>query len=410
MRVVSEKNGIDDNELYARNNAVGFLRLVCALVVIYTHAYPLGGFGFDPITRALHDNLGALAVATFFFLSGFLVTRSYERTSNPIRFLWHRALRIMPGFWICLVVMVGGVGPLVWIIEHWSLAGYFTYPVDRPLSYLTSNAWLDMRQTGVAGIFAHLPEGFFVNGALWTLANEGKCYILLALLGWCVLRLRVPLIYPFAFAVLLLYINAPRQMDAIPLVTAVRWWFGPDVFMLQASYFFAGATYYAYRRRIVVRRAFFVCATLGVLLASLVGVQLLVLPLAVPYTVLWLALRLPTRHVERYGDISYGLYIYGWPVMQILVLLGVARLGPVPLAVASIVVTVPFALLSWRYVEAPCMHLKRGRRFLARRHTYGPTATTISPTNDAGRLSPSLPKSTRLTSVPGPSRQRYWRS
>jgi len=218
------------------------------------------------------------------------------------------------------------------------------------------------------------------------------------------------LIYPFAFAVLLLYINAPRQMDAIPLVTAVRWWFGPDVFMLQASYFFAGATYYAYRRRIVVRRAFFVCATLGVLLASLVGVQLLVLPLAVPYTVLWLALRLPTRHVERYGDISYGLYIYGWPVMQILVLLGVARLGPVPLAVASIVVTVPFALLSWRYVEAPCMHLKRGRRFLARRHTYGPTATTISPTNDAGRLSPSLPKSTRLTSVPGPSRQRYWRS
>ncbi len=364
VRVMSEKKGIDDNELYARNNAVGFLRLVCALVIIYTHAYPLGGFGFDPITRALHDNLGALAVATFFFLSGFLVTRSYERTGNPIRFLWHRALRIMPGFWICLVVMVCGVGPLVWIIERWSLAGYFTYPVDRPLSYLTSNAWLDMRQTGVAGIFAHLPEGFFVNGALWTLANEGKCYILLALLGWCVLRLRVPLIYPFAFAVLLLYINAPRQMDAIPLVTAVRWWFGPDVFMLQASYFFAGATYYAYRHRIVVRRAFFVCATLGVLLASLIGMQLLVLPLAVPYTVLWLALRLPTRHVERYGDISYGLYIYGWPVMQILVLLGVARLGPVPLAIASIVVTVPFALLSWRYVEAPCMRLKRGRRFL----------------------------------------------
>jgi len=364
-----KQQGIDDDQLHARNNAVGFLRLVCALIVIYTHAYPLGGFGFDPITRALHDNLGALAVATFFFLSGFLVTRSYERMGAPVRFLWHRALRILPGFWTCLVVMVFGVGPLAWLIERGSLAGYLAYPVDRPLSYLTTNAWLDMRQTGLAGVFAHLPEGFFVNGSLWTLANEGKCYILLALLGWCALRLRAPSIYPFAFIVLLLYINAPRQMDAIPLVAVVRWWFGPDVFLLQASYFFAGATYYAYRRRIVVRRPFFLCATLGVLLSSLVGLQLLVLPLAVPYTVLWLALRLPARHAERYGDISYGLYIYGWPVMQVLVLLGVARLGPVPLAVASIALTAPFALLSWRYVEAPCMRLKHGRfavRFLKR--------------------------------------------
>ena len=137
-----KQQGIDDDQLHARNNAVGFLRIVCALIVIYTHAYPLGGFGFDPITRALHDNLGALAVATFFFLSGFLVTRSYERMGAPVRFLWHRALRILPGFWTCLVVMVFGVGPLAWLIERGSLAGYLAYPVDRPLSYLGSdNQW-----------------------------------------------------------------------------------------------------------------------------------------------------------------------------------------------------------------------------------------------------------------------------
>ena len=82
-----------------RRNAFGLFRFALAALVIVSHCYPLGGFGRDPleVVTAGRLSLGLFAVAMFFVLSGFLITRSASRTS-AIRFLWHRFLRIFPGY------------------------------------------------------------------------------------------------------------------------------------------------------------------------------------------------------------------------------------------------------------------------------------------------------------------------
>src|SRR3954451_5058370 len=86
-------------------NAIAFFRMVLAILVIASHSFALGGFGPDPfgrITEGQH-NLGAIAVSLFFLLSGFLITRSVLRSRSVGRFLWHRFLRVFPGYWVCLL-------------------------------------------------------------------------------------------------------------------------------------------------------------------------------------------------------------------------------------------------------------------------------------------------------------------
>src|SRR5271165_7335160 len=89
-----------------KNNSIGFLRFLFAGAVIWSHSFGLGGFGIDPVQRYSGgtETAGTLAVAGFFFLSGFLITRSYGTSGSIVAFMWHRFLRIFPGFWVCLAI------------------------------------------------------------------------------------------------------------------------------------------------------------------------------------------------------------------------------------------------------------------------------------------------------------------
>lgn len=99
---------------HSRENGFGALRLLLALAVVAGHAVPLGFGGGNPgtgVTRGQSD-LGTLAVCGFFVISGMLVTRSAVRL--PVgRFLWHRALRLLPGLWCCLLVTALVAAPAV---------------------------------------------------------------------------------------------------------------------------------------------------------------------------------------------------------------------------------------------------------------------------------------------------------
>src|ERR1700730_3329908 len=87
------------------NNAFGFLRLTLAVFVIFSHSLALGGFGMDRLEVLTQGqyHIGLWSVAMFFVLSGFLVCRSASVSRSVARFLWHRFLRIFPGYWVCLV-------------------------------------------------------------------------------------------------------------------------------------------------------------------------------------------------------------------------------------------------------------------------------------------------------------------
>ncbi|HEY0613986.1 MAG TPA: acyltransferase [Candidatus Elarobacter sp.] len=354
-----------------RHNAIGFLRLAFAALVVVSHAYPLGGFGDDPVSRwsGGHEDLGNLAVAGFFVLSGFLITRSAERSRTIPRFLWHRFLRIFPAFWTCLVVTVVVLAPAAALLEGRSLAGYLAAEPDAPLRYLAVNADLTMRQYGIGGLLDRVPYPRAFDGSLWTLRFEFGCYAAIAALAALqVLRRRRSLLAALT-AVLFAVYAVPV---AIAGLTSAR--FPLDVIAQGNNrlvcelivYFFLGGCAYAYRDRIPLTRS-----------AGIAGLLIGIVALHSPFygvfstlgftaATLWLAAELPLRDVDRRIDLSYGLYIYAFPLQQLCVLAGLARMGLAVYVAVPLLGALTMACGSWFAVERPALSLKEATPFALR--------------------------------------------
>ena len=115
---------------------------------------------------------------------------------------------------------------------------------------------------------------------------------------------------------------------------------------------------YLYAQRIPMRPVLGLIAA-PILIASLAfGGYAVFGRIAFAYLCMWLAVYLPIRSYERRGDFSYGLYIYGWFVAQMLAVFTVYQLGPVGFLTVSAVLSLGCAVLSWHLVEAPAQRLK----------------------------------------------------
>jgi peptidoglycan/LPS O-acetylase OafA/YrhL len=159
------------------------MRLGLAGVVAFVHALAVG-FGHQPQVNG--TTLGDLAVDGFFVLSGFLVTASLLRTRSVSRYLWHRALRIMPAFWVCLLVLAVLVAPVLALLQGRAPLSVWTAEQDSAGAFLVRNGALLIQQWGIAGLPVGVPEPGVLDGSLWTLFYEAVCYglvVVLAVLG-----------------------------------------------------------------------------------------------------------------------------------------------------------------------------------------------------------------------------------
>ncbi|MFE6056726.1 acyltransferase family protein [Kitasatospora sp. NPDC056446] len=368
-------------ELFAgRDNSLGLLRLLMAGSVIFSHAGALGFGGGSLLIRSFHGqtNLGNLAVYGFFVLSGILVTRSGARLGIG-RFMWHRALRLLPGLWACLLVTGLVLVPLVYYRIHGgTLAGYLHH-VESPFTYLLNNLFAGEYQTDIAGtmhdgVAKNLIFDPELNGSLWSLKYEMLCYVGVALLGWSgVLQRarRLVLVLTGAVALVVLgdalptrYLDpraVPRPWESIPHLGAVNL----SYLLYLVLAFALGALIELYRDRIPVNDALGALSAVTVV-ATLLGGWFFVAGLpAFAYLLVWLAIRLPRplRRIGAKNDYSYGLYIYGFPVEQLLSGLGAARFGRLGYSVLAFALTLLLAAVSWHLVERPALRLKDiGRR------------------------------------------------
>jgi peptidoglycan/LPS O-acetylase OafA/YrhL len=130
------------------------------------------------------------------------------------------------------------------------------------------------------------------------------------------------------------------------------------------TYFWAGALLFVYAQRVRVNLAVPLAAFATLAVACLTGhVEVLsAIPLA--FLVLWLGAVLPLQRIGRKNDVSYGVYIYAFPVQQLLVLAGANALGLTAYILLAILGTIPLAVASWFVIERPAIGLKR----------YSPTA------------------------------------
>ncbi|MEI6624017.1 MAG: acyltransferase [Actinomycetes bacterium] len=335
-----------------RNNALNFLRLVFASCVIVGHAAGLGGFAQPPV----FELVGAVVpVDAFFIISGFLITRSWDRRPHWSRFLWHRALRILPAFWVCLAMTAFMAAPLGTWLANGSLLGFWTAP-DSPFDYFKSNFLLWIAQTGISGGPTGVPVPGDWNGSLWTLYWEFLCYLGIGLLGTLgIIRNRrtiVLILFLGIWGVTLLRLLQPNLVGSLFETSATL---NP---LRLSLVFLAGTLLYLYRDSIPLDGRWAAVAAVLVGLSFFFGSQYRAvggIPLA--YLVIWLGVRLPAR-IGSKNDISYGVYIYAFPCQQLLAICGLNRLGLLPYAIGSAVTTTPFALASWYAVEKPALALK----------------------------------------------------
>lgn len=306
-----------------RANNLDLLRLILAAAVIISHAWPLayGPGAVEPLKALTGHSLGAWAVVGFFFLSGLLIAPSAER-SSAARFWQARARRILPGLGVALLVTLALA----------ALSGATLSPSIAATYWLRGIALVSLEHH-LPGAFANAPLPGVANGPLWSLAHEVLAYAL------CFVAVRLGMLRYLLGCLALL--ACALGLWATPGL--------PDRLITFAPLFLAfvfGMLAYAVRSRLSLSPAL----TLGLLALGPLGWPFAIMALG--HGLLVLAFRLPLRPLRT--DLSFGLYIYGWPVAQTLAH-QVPGLSAPALAGLSLIATLPFAVLSWHLVERPML-------------------------------------------------------
>lgn len=344
-----------------RNNSMGFLRVVFAGLVIFSHAFPIGGWGEDPTYHLWNEqaDVSQLGLLGFFALSGFLVTRSARRR-DVLQYFWARFLRIYPAYFVVLLVGALVVGPWFFARENGSVSGYWGTQPDAPLTYITQNLALEQQQRGIGDVWRDLPHGEIsqasvLNGSLWTLYWEFLCYVLVGGLAVIGVLARARIVVPLL--ALLLTLGATVTL----YVPNMGWSEAQGRILALVSIFLIGAAMELYAEKISMAprwgllAAFAIVLTLHTQLFTSVGYA------AFAYFTLWLSVHLPSRlhGVGARTDLTYGLYIYAWPVAMGLTDYGIPDAwGYAVFVLLTYAITLPLAWLSWHLVERPAMALK----------------------------------------------------
>ncbi|MFM6853652.1 MAG: acyltransferase family protein [Sphingopyxis sp.] len=351
--------GITDQILAPDANNLTLVRLVLASCVIWTHCYwaVTGVEGQDQFVAWLGKPLSFLAVNGFFFLSGFLICRSALLGNNLGSFIIMRLARIWPGLCVCLLATV-----VAFALLGGGSSGFGTV-LQSPATwrFLARNLAL------VGGAYAlPMPGGdgqlVNVNGSLWTIAWEIRCYMGMALLFMVPQRWR-PMVATIGFLAVLGACAAWAAHDMATNRLGIKpagLWFYVDTGLRLAGCFVLGCLAYRFRQHVRLSMVGMVAAWAVALVAYAVSDFWPAASWALCYSILCVAF-CPwpgAGRLRALPDYSYGIYIYAFPVM-VLLHLWQPGMGHAMLASANLLGTVILAGLSWHMVEKPALTLAR---------------------------------------------------
>jgi peptidoglycan/LPS O-acetylase OafA/YrhL len=329
-----------------RRHFEGFdgLRLLAAISVIFSHAFLIatGSEESEPVVRLLGPGniLGLYGVFTFFIISGFLLARSLASNAGAIAFTVSRVLRIFPGY-VCAVLLVGLViGPLFTSLP---VGQYFSSPEVRNF---VRDALNSLGDAYLPGVFASdSGAAGIVNGSLWSLRYEALSYVFLLFL-WISLRSIVRVTWVITVIAVLTWVW-PAFAGTMPGLTYTLPYFAAGVLMQWV--------YERYHTKPTVA-----LACVGLLaLSALIGIQIYAFALFGAYLIVFAAERpnIGSRFAEKFGDCSYGLYLYGWPTEQMIRQVTGTH-NPWLLFLLAVPMTFVFALLSCHIIERPAMRMR----------------------------------------------------
>ncbi len=357
-------------------NSFDSLRLLLALLVIFSHSFPLtrGSNATEPLFRLAAPpmlpgdeiTLGTVAVWSFFVISGFLITKSWQRSPSPRSFLSKRVRRIYPGFLVAVSVCA--------LIQAF-LTGKGTLGLPGLWNFL-SNA-LQLKMFDSSAVFTGNPFPNVINGSLWSIPYEFWCYLGVMLLGLLALLRRGTSIAGLLCVVVASHIWldyrgwSPGGMLLGRIV-------GFPLFWVRVLPFFLAGTFFALvEQRIELRPVYaLISAVLLVFTTPFAYLPYVAYPIFGSYLLLYLAFSpaLVSLNLGRWGDFSYGVYLYSFPIQQTLIHLFKARLTAIELFFLAAPTSLAAGVLSWFLVE---------RNFLSRvserRHEQQRSVSRASP-------------------------------
>ena len=334
------------------------LRLIAAWFVLYSHSWALLGLGGKPTLSSLDQLLvsitpysmkaSGVAVAVFFVLSGYLITKSFVRSKNISSYVISRLVRIYPALWGCLILCAFGFG-----LYFTSLPTAEYLSSAKLWSFLKTNSLMlkvDFLLPPAGQLFPENPNPRGINGSLWTLPAEIRCYILVAIFG-VLGAFKSKAHFAVAAGIILLY-----------------YWFFQDSNILYTAkqhgrlvlFFLIGSTFFVFREHIQISLIWTLVFWFLAFLARDTSAFNLLASVAIGHVCIVLAFhpKFQLPPIDRLGDYSYGLYLYAYPVQQSLIALQ-PELSPAQLVAEATVLAGGLAFLSWHVVEKRMIRAKR---------------------------------------------------
>jgi len=322
-------------------------------MVIISHSAEMidGTRSREPLTRLFGTlSFGGFGVDIFFLISGYLITKSYLSSRN-LYYLIKRANRIYPGFLVAYIVSIFIVAPLAGI----------------KLSSLTPADWGDtiyrafrLGMPGLQGAFAS-EHYHLLNSPMWTISYEFRCYLFVMLIGALGIykRRSAFLALPVVFLGLYIFVfYGPQLSLGTNFVTQLL--IGDLESFFRFMFVFAcGASFYLFEDKIKYTGIGAIVSTLALALcmfsAKLAEPALCTLG---AYSLFYLAFKAKHVNINNSYDISYGVYLYAWPIAALTILYHPA-VTPVPLFCVTLILALIAGTISWFLVEKPAARLLR---------------------------------------------------
>lgn len=330
-----------------RSENLQLTRFIAAILVLLAHNFSivLGPPNADWLYRYTGDfSFGGVAVSIFFLCSGYLTVKSLERNSNTIEFFWSRLIRLIPALAVVIVftLLLGIFVTDLGAKQYLSSKGAYEYLLN--IFFITRHK--------LPGVFEALPNSSSVNGVLWTLPIEFLCYIA------CFIAYKIGLLKKWG-----MYVTIPFALAFIIGYNYVPQFFADA--LRPCLFFYIGMLYAVCADKISFKKSLVIIALLGLILCFAIK-PLTLFGMALFFTYIlfyiWFGIKQIPSRVGSIGNYSYGIYLLGFLIQQILMFIAIKLYGTLPQnrTILFIAVLIAAGLLStlggmllFRFVETP---------------------------------------------------------